>query len=115
MKHEIDVDEANLRTIRSARRGSSLRHLTEQRVLLPAADADTVARILMANPDVALDTHSRLELGAGDRHRWFRSRHASSLSAKTWQRSFDFHFLRSQTTSFLRLSFSFSRLAALFA
>jgi len=26
-------------------------------------DADTVARILMGNPDVALDTHARLELG----------------------------------------------------
>jgi VIT1/CCC1 family predicted Fe2+/Mn2+ transporter len=30
---------------------------------VPAADADTVARILMATPDVALDTHARLELG----------------------------------------------------
>ena len=30
---------------------------------LSAEDADTVARILSANPDVALDTHSRLELG----------------------------------------------------
>jgi VIT1/CCC1 family predicted Fe2+/Mn2+ transporter len=30
---------------------------------LSADDADTVARILSANPDIALDTHSRLELG----------------------------------------------------
>jgi hypothetical protein len=30
---------------------------------LSADDADTVARILSANPDVALDTHARLELG----------------------------------------------------
>jgi len=30
---------------------------------LPAEDADTVARILSANPDIALDTHARLELG----------------------------------------------------
>jgi VIT1/CCC1 family predicted Fe2+/Mn2+ transporter len=30
---------------------------------LSAEDADTVARILSANPDIALDTHSRLELG----------------------------------------------------
>jgi VIT1/CCC1 family predicted Fe2+/Mn2+ transporter len=30
---------------------------------LSAEDANTVARILSANPDVALDTHARLELG----------------------------------------------------
>jgi len=30
---------------------------------LSAEDADTVAHILSANPDVALDTHARLELG----------------------------------------------------
>ena len=30
---------------------------------VPAADADTVARILSANASVALDTHARLELG----------------------------------------------------
>jgi VIT1/CCC1 family predicted Fe2+/Mn2+ transporter len=30
---------------------------------VPAVDADTVARILMSNPAVALDTHARLELG----------------------------------------------------
>jgi vacuolar iron transporter family protein len=30
---------------------------------LSAQDADTVARILSANPDIALDTHARLELG----------------------------------------------------
>jgi VIT1/CCC1 family predicted Fe2+/Mn2+ transporter len=30
---------------------------------LSAEDAETVARILSANPDIALDTHARLELG----------------------------------------------------
>src|ERR1700746_2526288 len=30
---------------------------------LSAEDANTVARILSANPDIALDTHARLELG----------------------------------------------------
>ena len=30
---------------------------------LSAEDADTVSRILSANPDIALDTHARLELG----------------------------------------------------
>ena len=35
---------------------------------VPAADADTVARILMANPNVALDTHARLELGVNPDH-----------------------------------------------
>jgi VIT1/CCC1 family predicted Fe2+/Mn2+ transporter len=30
---------------------------------VPAADADTVARILMANPDTALEAHAQLELG----------------------------------------------------
>ncbi len=30
---------------------------------VPAAEADTVARILMATPEMALDTHVRLELG----------------------------------------------------
>ena len=30
---------------------------------LAAEDADTVARILSTNPDIALDTHARLELG----------------------------------------------------
>ena len=30
---------------------------------LSADDADTVSRILSANPDIALDTHARLELG----------------------------------------------------
>jgi VIT1/CCC1 family predicted Fe2+/Mn2+ transporter len=30
---------------------------------VPASEADTVARILMATPEMALDTHVRLELG----------------------------------------------------
>ena len=61
VQHEIDVERGEL----------SDDPVGEQRELagmyrargVPAADADTVARILMANPDVALDTHARLELG----------------------------------------------------
>ena len=61
VKHEIDVERGELADD----------PIGEERELadiyrakgVPAADADTVARILMANPDVALDTHSRLELG----------------------------------------------------
>ena len=34
---------------------------------LSAEDADTVSRILSANPDIALDTHARLELGVDPR------------------------------------------------
>jgi VIT1/CCC1 family predicted Fe2+/Mn2+ transporter len=61
VQHEIDVERGEL----------SDDPVGEQRELagmyrargVPAADADTVARILMANPGVALDTHARLELG----------------------------------------------------
>jgi len=61
VRHEIDVERGEL----------SDDPVGEQRELasmyrtrgVAAADADTVARILMANPDVALDTHARLELG----------------------------------------------------
>src|SRR5690242_4940000 len=35
---------------------------------LSAEDAKTVARILSANPDIALDTHARLELGVDPKH-----------------------------------------------
>jgi len=61
VQHEIDVERAELAEDPSG----------EQRELaamyrargVPPADADTVARILMASPEVALDTHVRLELG----------------------------------------------------
>ncbi len=61
VQHEIDVERGEL----------SDDPVGEQRELagmyraqgVPASDADTVARILMANPGVALDTHARLELG----------------------------------------------------
>jgi VIT1/CCC1 family predicted Fe2+/Mn2+ transporter len=59
--HEIDVEQGELADD----------PVGEQRELaamyrargVPADDADTVARILMATPQVALDTHARLELG----------------------------------------------------
>ncbi len=61
VRHEIDVERGEL----------SDDPVGEQRELagmyrargVPPKDAETVARILMANPDVALDTHARLELG----------------------------------------------------
>lgn len=61
VQHEIDVERTELAND----------PVGEQRELaamyrargVPAADADTAARILMANPEVALDTHVRLELG----------------------------------------------------
>ena len=61
VRHEIDVERGEL----------SEDPVGEQRELagmyrargVPPKDAETVARILMANPDVALDTHARLELG----------------------------------------------------
>ena len=61
VRHEIDVERAEL----------SDDPVGEQRELadmyrargVPAADADTVARILMANPDTALEANAQLELG----------------------------------------------------
>jgi VIT1/CCC1 family predicted Fe2+/Mn2+ transporter len=61
VQHEIDVERAELADDPAG----------EQRELaamyrargVAAADAETVARILMATPEVALDTHVRLELG----------------------------------------------------
>lgn len=61
VQHEIDVERGEL----------SNDPVGEQRELaamyrprgVPTDDADTVARILMANPELALDTHARLELG----------------------------------------------------
>lgn len=61
VQHEIDVERSELADDPSG----------EQRELaamyrargVPQKDADTVARILMASPEIALDTHVRLELG----------------------------------------------------
>ena len=61
VRHEIDVERRELSDDPSG----------EQRELaamyrargVPAKDAETVARILMADPELALDTHARLELG----------------------------------------------------
>lgn len=61
VQHEIDVERAEL----------AEDHSGEERELaamyrargVPPKDANTVARILMASPEVALDTHVRLELG----------------------------------------------------
>ncbi len=61
VRHEIEVERAELASDPAG----------EQRELsamyrargVPPKDADTVARILMASPGVALDTHVRLELG----------------------------------------------------
>ncbi len=77
VQHEIDVERGEL----------SDDPVGEQRELasmyqargLAAADADTVARILMANPHVALDTHARLELGIDPDHAG-ASRQAAAVS-----------------------------------
>lgn len=61
VQHEIDVEHAELvddpageqRELAAMYRGRGV----------PPTDAETVARILMATPKVALDTHVRLELG----------------------------------------------------
>ena len=60
-RHEIDVERSELAEdpVGEQRELSSM----YQAQGVAAADADTVARILMANPKLALDTHARLELG----------------------------------------------------
>ncbi len=77
VRHEIDVERGEL----------SADPVGEQRELasmyrargVPAADADTVARILMANPEIALDTHVRLELGVDPNDKG-SSRQAAAVS-----------------------------------
>ena len=61
VKHEIDVERGELTDDPVGERRELAGMYRAQGV--PAADAETVARILMANPAVALDTHARLELG----------------------------------------------------
>src|ERR1700691_6018064 len=61
VRHEIDIEKGELADDPEGEQ----RELAAMYVArgVPAADADTVARILMASPEVALDTHARLELG----------------------------------------------------
>jgi len=61
VRHEIDVERNELSDDPVGEQ-RELAHMYQTRGVA-AADADTVARILMANPHVALDTHARLELG----------------------------------------------------
>jgi VIT1/CCC1 family predicted Fe2+/Mn2+ transporter len=61
MQHEIEVERAELDE-EPEEEQRELASMYEARGV-PAADAATVARILSANRDVALDTHTRLELG----------------------------------------------------
>ena len=61
VKHEIDVGTRRAFGRSGRRAVGSSRHVPGSGV--PPKDAEIVARILMANPDVALDTHARLELG----------------------------------------------------
>jgi vacuolar iron transporter family protein len=61
VQHEIDVERGELADNPDRELGELAAMYRARGV--PAADADTVARILMASPEVALDTHARLELG----------------------------------------------------
>ena len=61
VRHEIDVEREEI-TDDPVGEQRELAAMYRARGV-PPDDAETVARILMANPDVALDTHSRLELG----------------------------------------------------
>jgi VIT1/CCC1 family predicted Fe2+/Mn2+ transporter len=61
VQHEIDVERDELAEDPERER-RELAGMYRARGV-PATDADTVSRILMANPELALDTHARLELG----------------------------------------------------
>jgi vacuolar iron transporter family protein len=61
VRHEVDVERGELADDPVGEE-QELAAMYRARGV-PSTDADTVARILMANPDLALDTHSRLELG----------------------------------------------------
>jgi vacuolar iron transporter family protein len=61
VRHEIDIEKGELADDPEGEQ-RELAAMYEARGV-PAADAGTVARILMASPEVALDTHARLELG----------------------------------------------------
>lgn len=61
MQHEIDVERTELAREPEAER-KELAAMYRARGV-PSEDADTVARILSSNANLALDTHARLELG----------------------------------------------------
>lgn len=61
VQHEVDVEREELE-LDPEGEFKELAAMYRARGV-PATDAHTVARILMANPEVALDTHARLELG----------------------------------------------------
>jgi vacuolar iron transporter family protein len=61
VRREIDVERAELSDDPAGEQRELAAMYRAQGV--PPKDAETVAGILMANPDVALDTHARLELG----------------------------------------------------
>ena len=61
VRHEIDVEREEITDDPAGEQRELAAMYQAQGV--PPDDAETVARILMSNPDVALDTHSRLELG----------------------------------------------------
>jgi VIT1/CCC1 family predicted Fe2+/Mn2+ transporter len=77
VQHEIEVERNELSADPTGERRELAAMYRARGV--PAPDADTVARILMANPEVALDTHARLELGV-DPDNAGSSRQAATVS-----------------------------------
>ena len=67
VQHEVDVERLELAEDPTGER-EELAGMYRARGV-PAADADTVAGILMANDVLALDTHARLELGVNPQQR----------------------------------------------
>jgi VIT1/CCC1 family predicted Fe2+/Mn2+ transporter len=61
VEHEVDVERRELTEDPGGERDELAAMYRAEGV--PESDANTVARILMANESVALDTHARLELG----------------------------------------------------
>ncbi len=77
VQHEIDVERRELSDDPAGEQQELAAMYRAEGV--PTADADTVARILMANPKLALDTHARLELGIDPNDRG-SSRQAAAVS-----------------------------------
>lgn len=77
VQHEVDVERNELIDDPEGERRELAS--TYRRRGVPPDDAETVARILMANPEIALDTHARLELGV-DPGRGGSSRQAAMAS-----------------------------------
>jgi VIT1/CCC1 family predicted Fe2+/Mn2+ transporter len=61
VEHEVDIERQELRDDPEGERRELAAMYRRQGI--PSGDAETVARILMANQDAALDTHAHLELG----------------------------------------------------